>query len=29
MSVSPDGQWLLYSAIGAEQSDLMMVEKFR
>ena len=30
-SVSPDSRWLLYTALegGSEQSDLMMVEKFR
>ena len=30
-SVSPDSRWLLYAALegGSEQSDLMMVEKFR
>jgi Tol biopolymer transport system component/serine/threonine protein kinase len=29
LSVSPDGRWLLYSAYGAEQSSLMLVEKFQ
>ena len=29
MSVSPNSQWLLYTVFGKEQSELMMVEKFR
>jgi len=29
MSMSPDGRWLLYTVFGKEESELMMVEKFR
>jgi Tol biopolymer transport system component/DNA-binding winged helix-turn-helix (wHTH) protein len=29
LTVSPDSRWLLYSVFGKEQSELMMVEKFR
>ena len=29
MTASPDGRWLLYSLLGKEESNLMMVEKFR
>ena len=29
MTVSPDGRWLLYTLVTREESNLMMVEKFR
>jgi hypothetical protein len=29
LSVSPDGQWLLYSQFDEEGSDIMLVDHFR
>jgi len=29
LSVSPDGRWILYSLVGDESSDIMIVDHFR
>jgi hypothetical protein len=29
LSVSPDGRWILYSQVGDESGDIMLVDHFR
>jgi hypothetical protein len=29
LSLSPDGRWIMYSLVGEENSDIMLVEHFR
>jgi hypothetical protein len=28
LSVSPDGRWVLYTALGMDEADIMLVEGF-